>query len=115
MDMSHPLSYGYQDDELAMMKRGTDFYAGGTNPYSNPIRYTESALLSGYMHKSHTASVSQSAMITVHGVGNGSIICFADNPLFRGYWWGGFKLFNNALFFADIISSRTTSEDEHGH
>lgn len=33
----------------------------------------------------------------------GSIILFADNPNFRGYWYGTNKLFLNALFFSRVF------------
>nr|MDJ0906823.1 hypothetical protein [Woeseiaceae bacterium] len=32
--------------------------------------------------------------------GDGAVILFADNPNFRGYWYGTNKLFMNALFFS---------------
>ncbi|MEJ2257256.1 MAG: hypothetical protein P8X98_09650 [Woeseiaceae bacterium] len=35
--------------------------------------------------------------------GEGSIILFADNPNFRGYWYGTNKLFLNALFFSKLF------------
>ena len=35
--------------------------------------------------------------------GAGSVILFADNPNFRGYWYGTNKLFLNALFFSRLF------------
>ena len=34
----------------------------------------------------------------VHDSGRGRIIYLADNPLFRGFWYGGKLLFGNAVF-----------------
>jgi len=51
------------------------------------------------------------AAITVHQNGGGKVICFQDNLLFRGYWYGGNKLFANALFFSSIIDGRTTARE----
>jgi len=36
--------------------------------------------------------------------GNGAIY-FCDTPNFRGYWYGGSRLFINSLFFRDLIPS----------
>jgi hypothetical protein len=35
--------------------------------------------------------------------GEGSIILFADNPNFRGYWYGTNKLFLNAPFISKLF------------
>ncbi len=115
VDLSHPLFYGYEDDQVAFMKRGTTFYDPIANPYATPARYTDDPLVSGYIHKSQIKSLSNSAAVTVFGQGRGKVICFSDNPLFRGYWWGGFRVFNNAILFGDILSTGTTGDDAHGH
>ena len=36
---------------------------------------------------------------------DGSVILFADNPNFRGYWYGTNKLFLNALFFSRLFDA----------
>jgi hypothetical protein len=37
--------------------------------------------------------------------GDGSVILFADNPNFRGYWYGTNKLFLNAVFFSKAFDA----------
>ena len=37
--------------------------------------------------------------------GDGSVILFADNPNFRGYWYGTNKLFMNAVFFSKVFEA----------
>ena len=34
----------------------------------------------------------------------GSVILFADDPNFRGYWYGTNRLFLNALFFSKYLN-----------
>ena len=48
-----------------------------------------------------------SASIIVSPVGKGRAILFADNPNFRGAWYGTNKLFLNALFHGNNISVPT--------
>ncbi len=42
--------------------------------------------------------------------GNGKVIFFADNPNFRGTWYGTNKLFLNALFFGSHINVPLVAE-----
>ena len=48
-----------------------------------------------------------SASAVVSGLGRGRVICFADNPNFRGYWWGTNKLMANGIFFGHTIAGAT--------
>lgn len=112
IDRTHPLAFGYQDEFIPLMKRGTTVYKAGGNPYSHPLKYTSEPLLSGYIHKKQLPQLANTPSIHISKHGKGIIIGFADNPLFRGYWWGGFRLFMNAVFFADIIK---TGEGGFGH
>ena len=45
-----------------------------------------------------------SASLIVSGAGSGRVVLFADNPNFRGTWYGTNKLFLNAIFFGANIS-----------
>ena len=45
-----------------------------------------------------------SASLIVSSLGRGRVIMFADNPNFRGAWYGTNKLFLNALFLGNHIS-----------
>ena len=45
-----------------------------------------------------------SASLIVSGLGSGRVVLFADNPNFRGTWYGTNKLFLNAIFFGSNIS-----------
>jgi hypothetical protein len=44
------------------------------------------------------------ASIIVSALGKGRVVLFADNPNFRGAWYGTNKLFLNALFLGAEIS-----------
>lgn len=104
MDMTHPLTYGYADENIALFRRGTSFYEPTANPHASPIRYTDQPILSGYVPRGMEATIAGSTAISVHKSGNGTIICLQDSPVFRGYWYGGHRLLANSIFFKDIIN-----------
>ncbi|NNK89677.1 MAG: zinc carboxypeptidase [Saprospiraceae bacterium] len=99
----HPLFFGYQNDELAVFKRGTLFLEKVKNKLATPMYYTDDPVLSGYVSKENINAAKESASMICYGAGQGRIIAFADNPNFRGYWLGGSRLFANAIFFGDLI------------
>ncbi|MEM8909732.1 MAG: zinc carboxypeptidase, partial [Bacteroidota bacterium] len=88
IDRSHPLCYGYSQNNLPVFRRGTLFLNVGQNPYSTPIRYTSNPLLSGYISSKNLDLLKSSASLVVSGFGRGRVICMADNPNFRAFWYG---------------------------
>ncbi len=103
IDITHPLFYGYKRNETFMFRRGNDFFKPMINPYQTPARYSSNPVVSGYLHRSNEENLKESAAVFTNRLGRGTVICIMDNPLFRGYWWGGSKLFANAIFLGDII------------
>ncbi|MEM1216981.1 MAG: zinc carboxypeptidase, partial [Bacteroidota bacterium] len=82
------------------------FFQPTNNPYATPLRYTDDALLSGYVHPSSLDALEGSAAIIVSRRGSGRTISMAMEPAFRGFWFGTSKLLANAIFFGHTISSR---------
>lgn len=108
LEMSHPYSFGYKDSLLPTFRRGTTFYEDPENSFSIPLRYDDAdPLMSGYIPRGIKDLAKGSPVATVHRVGKGRVACFSDNLLFRGYWWGTHKLMANALYFTQILDSRT--------
>jgi hypothetical protein len=99
MNISHPLAEGYTDSSYHSLKKGVHFL---TEPTSGAVevvmRYTEDARASGYISPSNEALLNGSPSLVVQKYGKGQVIGFMDNPVFRGYWYGGFRLFMNAVF-----------------
>lgn len=112
MDLTHPLCYGYDDDKISLFRRGTSLYDLPDNGYASPVIYSTNPVQSGYIPRGFDRDAGGKPAVTVHRSGQGKVICFQDNLLFRGYWYGGNKLFANALFFADVISGRTLAKEE---
>ena len=103
VDTTHPLFYGYNREEMYFFKRGNSYYEHSSNVYNTPAVYDENPIASGYLHKNNEERLKSAAAVLVHNIGSGQVICIVDNPLFRGYWWGGSKLFANAIFMGSTL------------
>lgn len=104
-DLTHPLAFGLSDENLPVFRRGTLFFEPTKNAYATPFKYTDRPLLSGYISKNNLENLKNSAAVIVSGEGRGKVICFADNPNFRAFWYGTNRIFLNAVFFGDLISA----------
>ncbi|MEM1002302.1 MAG: hypothetical protein AAGH46_06620, partial [Bacteroidota bacterium] len=69
--------------------------------YNNPIQYTKTPLLSGYISKPNLDSLALSVPLKISSLGRGKIVGFTDNTNFRAFWYGSNKLLMNAIFFRD--------------
>ena len=65
--------------------------------------YAQEALLAGYASEDNRKALAGKAAITAELVGSGRVIRFADNPLFRGHWYGSSRLYANALYMGHLI------------
>jgi hypothetical protein len=107
IDLTHPLCYGYPDDELSVFKDGKYFFERSKNPYNNPVVYVEDPLVSGYISRANYEKIKTASAVLVSSMGRGRTICFSDDPNFRDFWFGTNRLFLNALFFGDLIRAES--------
>ncbi|MGK7392477.1 MAG: M14 family zinc carboxypeptidase [Candidatus Cyclobacteriaceae bacterium M2_1C_046] len=105
VDNTHPLGFGYATRELPVYRNHSIMVAPSENPFNTVVQYQENPLLSGYINKENLKKLPGTASLLVEGLGRGRVIMFADNPSFRGMWYGTNRLFFNALFFGSLISS----------
>ena len=105
LDLTHPIAFGYSNDELSLFRNGRLFMDLSKNPYTNPVKYTWTPLLSGYISKENENKLKGTAAVGVSVFGKGRVISFTDNPNFRAFWYGTNKLFLNSLFFGSIIAA----------
>jgi hypothetical protein len=103
LDVTHPLGYGFKRQQIPVFKRGQLFMQPEKNPYNTPLMYGKNSLLAGYISKKNYELLHNTAVITVHNIDKGRIIAFAENPNFRGFWYGTNRLFMNALMFGQIL------------
>lgn len=109
IDLTHPMGYGFNDDDLTVFRNSTIFLQKGENPYSTPVYYTNSPLAAGYVSDENTELLKNSAAVVVSRFGGGRVITMTDNPNFRAFWYGTNKLFANAIFFGHTIRASTTN------
>jgi len=108
LDISHPLGYGYPDRSLPVFVNTNTYIKAPPNPFAYPLRFGDDPLLSGYISEENLQRIRNKAGIIVSRYGRGKIVSFGFNPNFRAFWYGTNKVFMNAIFFADLISSQAS-------
>jgi hypothetical protein len=103
LDITHPIGYGYHNRKLPVYKNNRVWLEPSKSRFSTIARYTKEPHIDGYITQENLDLMSKSASIIVSKLGSGRVILFADNPNFRGSWYGTNKLFMNAVFFGNII------------
>jgi hypothetical protein len=103
IDRSHPINFGYIKDELAMFRNTTIFVNPHEKSYNNPIQYTDTPLLSGYISEENLEHLKSSVPFQTARMGSGRVIAFTDNTNFRAFWYGTNKLLMNAIFFSNMM------------
>lgn len=103
IDRSHPINFGYTNNRLPLFRNTNIYLEPDSNSYENPIRYTSSPLLSGYISKENAKKISGSVPLKIGKHKRGRIILFTDNTNFRAFWYGTNKLLMNAIFFGHIM------------
>jgi hypothetical protein len=101
IDLTHPLAFGLTSPRLPVVRESNLFLApsGGTGAVSV---YTASPLLNGYAPESALNALKGSASILSDRQGSGSIILFAEDPLFRGHWDATMRTLVNAVAFGGV-------------
>ena len=105
VDLTHPLLFGYYNSKMPVFKSNNLFLEKAKSAYGNPIVFTASPLLSGYISKPNYAKVKESAAAGVSVLGQGRVIGFTENVSFRAFWLGTNKMLMNAIFYGPQIDS----------
>ena len=104
LDITHPIGYGYKKSVLPVYRNNSVWIKPSKNEFSNVAIYTEDPHIDGFITDDVlTKFLKKSASIVVSRVGGGRVVLFAEDPNFRGTWYGTNKLFLNAVFFGDLI------------
>ena len=108
LDLTHPLAFGYNDNSIPVYKNNNVFIEKSKNEYSSVAIYSKEFHIDGYISDSNKNNfIPNSASLIVSEIQDGRVIIFADNPNFRGTWYGTNKLFLNAIFLGNNISVPT--------
>ena len=103
LDVSHPLGWGFDRREIAVMKDNNIIFRKDADPYASPLRYAASPRLSGFLASKHVKKLANKPAVIAKSVGDGAVIVFADDMNFRSYWFGTSRIFLNAVFFGECL------------
>ena len=104
LDLTHPLGFGYRIAKVPVYKNNMVFLAPSKNAYATVAKYSETPHIDGFItQKNLDTFIKPSASLLVSPIGKGRAVLFADNPNFRGAWYGTNKLFLNALFLGNKL------------
>ncbi len=98
LDRTHWLTLGYEQDELPVYLDGTTFWKQSKNG-ANPVVFTADSLtLSGFAWPGNTERLLKgTTWAVVENQGDGRVVLFLGDPLFRGFWRGTARLMTNAI------------------
>jgi hypothetical protein len=105
VDLTHPLLFGYYNNTIPLFKSNNVFMEKTKNAYGNPIVFTATPLLSGYVSKENYGKLKESSVAGVSVYGQGRVIGFTDNLCFRAFWFGTNKMLMNAIFYGPMIDA----------
>jgi hypothetical protein len=98
LDPTHPLAYGQVNTYFSLKTTNTTYKLNGGSAY--PIGITDKSFKpSGYVGYKALERFKESLVIGAESLGQGSMVYYVDNLLFRDFWDNGKFLFSNAIFF----------------
>jgi hypothetical protein len=97
LDITNPIAYGITSRKLFINKNGSTILLPSSNRYATVAQYTGKPFINGYAPKDSQTSVANSAAIISTSSGRGSVVLFADDPTYRGYWLGTSRIFLNSV------------------
>jgi hypothetical protein len=103
LDNTHPLAWGYEQDEIAIFRTGSLAFVRPENPYASPLSYLKKPYLSGCISQQNLQRIAETPAIITKAEGKGQVIVFADDLNFRMYWYGTSKIFMNAVLFGQLL------------
>lgn len=100
LDRTHWITLGYDRDQLPVFLF-TSTLMTPSQKGDNPVAFVGNDLtLGGFTWPGNTEKLLKgSVWVAVENSGQGRVVLFADDPLFRGFWRGTAKLVTNAMLF----------------
>lgn len=102
-DPSHPLLWGLNQTEIAVMKNNELVFEKDPDPYVSPLYYAGTPLLSGCLSGQSAAWLENTPAVFARKYKNGSVVFFADDMNFRSYYFGTSQIFMNAVLFGNCF------------
>lgn len=104
LDLTHPLTFGYESDVIAVLIAGDDFYRPSKEG-SNPVGFVGGDLLvAGFAWPDNTEKyLDGTAWMVDEPLGSGRLVLFADDPNFRLIWPSLSRLLLNAILIGPTV------------
>ena len=100
LDTTHWLTMGYDRDRMPIFIDGDAFWRPSKSG-ANVVTFTDSVdalVLSGFTWPDNTARLLKgTTWAAVENQGNGRVVLFLSDPLFRAFWRGPAKMLTNAI------------------
>lgn len=103
LDKTHPLGWGLNQDEIAVLKKGNIILSKDKDPYVSPLHYSSKPVLSGFLSVKNEKLIKDTPAVFAKPYKSGKVIVFVEDMNFRSYWFGTSKIFMNAVFFSSCI------------
>ena len=102
IDPTHPLAYGFPDENVPVFRDSETRFELPANPYQLVARYTD--VIAGYVSDRNRSRLIPSAAVWVTPSGKGRCILMADNPVFRGYVRSSERFLTNAILLGPSVT-----------
>jgi hypothetical protein len=103
IDVTHPIAWGYVKSTLPVLKANTLAFEKPKEANAAPVVYDKNPQLSGFLRSEHSKEIADSPAVICGKAGNGHYIYIADDLTFRSYWYGGVRMFTNAILFGHLM------------
>ncbi|MDR1408426.1 MAG: peptidase M14 [Tannerella sp.] len=103
IDITHPLAWGYTSPTLPVLKDNMLAFEKPKEANMAPVVYDRNPQLSGFLRSEHSRELEDTPALICGRAGNGHYIYIADDLTFRSYWYGGVRMFTNAILFGHLI------------
>jgi hypothetical protein len=104
LDLTHPLTFGYEVEAMAVLVSGSDFYKPSEEG-SNPVGFVgDDLLVAGFAWPDNTEKFLRgTAWMVDEPLGRGRVVLFADDPNYRLLWPGQSRLLLNAILIGPTV------------
>lgn len=98
LDNTHPLAFGFPDYYYTL-KQDANIFEFMKDGWNVGV-LKKDAYVTGFSGVKVKAKLKDGLLFGTMGMGSGSVVVLADNPMFRQFWENGKLLFCNAVFLA---------------
>jgi hypothetical protein len=104
LDLTHPLTFGYETESIAVPLSGDDFYSPSESG-SSPVAFVgEDLAVAGFTWPENTQKFLEgTAWMIDEPLGRGRVVLFADDPNYRHLWPSLNRLFLNAILIGPTV------------